>query len=666
MLILFLPVFSLAGTVDLPQTGQMICYDADGNVIPCANTGEDGEIQAGVEWPSPRFTDNGDGTVTDNLTGLMWLQDANCISTRYPAFDNDGIYHGDGKVTWKNAFIFVAGINDGTRADCDGGYTDWRLPNVNELESLFNAEEADLATWLNGQGFINVQVNFYWSSTSYAGDTKRAWGAFMNPGALSSFTKTSDFFVWPVRGSTVLPAQLWETGQTTCYDASGSPIDCTNTGQDGEIQAGVEWPAPRFTDNLDGTVMDELTGLIWLKDATCFGKQSWQNALNTVANFNTDPGVYSCTGYTANYTGWRLPNIKELRNLMDYENFHPAIPSANLFLNVLPNDSWSSTSFAGDAESAWLVIMYDGRTNAFPKALSFFVWPVRSNNNPDITVNDSVAPVDDLKMPFGDVTEGNSSDQTLTVANDGNADLVIGTIAQVDPQTTPFSILDDLCSGQTLAPAENCILIVRFSPTTTGAFNDSFEIPSNDPDESTVTVNVSGEGLSSITNNPPSIPGLVFPADGQGGLGTTVTFRWKKSADPDGDPVTYDLCLREGDPNFIDTDCMAIEETASLMEKGIMSAGLVTYGSGLLVLGMVFAARMRTRRRIVMLFAMIITAEMLLVSCGGNGGAPSIPNDEVALTVSGLENSTTYHWKVVTDDGSGGTTESETRSFATQ
>ena len=65
--------------VNLPKTGQTSCWDTDGNKISCPNTGEDGEIQAGTNWPSPRFTDTGDGTVTDNLTGLMWLKDGNCF-----------------------------------------------------------------------------------------------------------------------------------------------------------------------------------------------------------------------------------------------------------------------------------------------------------------------------------------------------------------------------------------------------------------------------------------------------------------------------------------------------------------------------------------------------------------------------------------------------------
>ena len=62
-----------ADSVQLPQTGQKSCYDTDGTEILCVNTGQDGEIRAGVAWPIPRFVVSGD-CVTDNLTGLMWAK----------------------------------------------------------------------------------------------------------------------------------------------------------------------------------------------------------------------------------------------------------------------------------------------------------------------------------------------------------------------------------------------------------------------------------------------------------------------------------------------------------------------------------------------------------------------------------------------------------------
>ena len=66
--------------VDLPRTGQTTCYAENGTVINCASTGQDGDTLTGVAWPVPRFTDNGDQTITDNLTGLMWLANGRCLT----------------------------------------------------------------------------------------------------------------------------------------------------------------------------------------------------------------------------------------------------------------------------------------------------------------------------------------------------------------------------------------------------------------------------------------------------------------------------------------------------------------------------------------------------------------------------------------------------------
>ncbi len=117
-----------------------------------------------------------------------------------------------------------------------------------------------------------------------------------------------------------------------------------------------------------------------------------------------------------------------------------------------------------------------------------------SASAPEITVTDSVTPDNDLQVPFGEVTEMTSSDQTISISNDGTANLVIGQIAVSDPLAAPFSVLDDTCSNQTLVPAALCRLTVRFSPPSPGVSTDSFDIPSNDGDENLITVNVSGAG----------------------------------------------------------------------------------------------------------------------------------------------------------------------------
>ena len=178
---LFLPVFALAGAVDLPRTGQTTCYNTAGAVIPCAGTGQDGDIQEGVPWPTPRFT-VGTGVeadcVIDNLTGLIWTRNANL----------PGTYK-----TWYQAMDYANNLTL-----C--GYSDWRLPNVNELESLTNAGQSNSATWLNTQGFSNVQSNYYWSSTTYAYYTVYAWIVSMWGGGMGSNGKSGNgSYVWPVR-----------------------------------------------------------------------------------------------------------------------------------------------------------------------------------------------------------------------------------------------------------------------------------------------------------------------------------------------------------------------------------------------------------------------------------------------------------------------------------
>ena len=179
------PVMSLAGAINLPQTGQTTCYDASGNVIACARTGQDGDVQAGVAWPAPRFADNGDGTITDHLTSLIWLKNANCFGTHnwHDALSDDN-----------SLASGTCGLTDGSRAG------DWRLPNVVELESLVNIQVSDPASWLTSQGFTGVQSYWYWSASTSAHDASSAWIVRMLSGFVSFSNKTSLNYVWPVRG----------------------------------------------------------------------------------------------------------------------------------------------------------------------------------------------------------------------------------------------------------------------------------------------------------------------------------------------------------------------------------------------------------------------------------------------------------------------------------
>jgi VWFA-related protein len=119
--------------------------------------------------------------------------------------------------------------------------------------------------------------------------------------------------------------------------------------------------------------------------------------------------------------------------------------------------------------------------------------PPQVQPQPTADINVSGAPI-----AFGDVAVDNSLGKTVSVQNTGAANLNIGQIAKAIPSSGPFSLLNDTCSGQSVAPGGTCTFQIRFSPSSEGASNDVFNIPSNDPDaaENPVAVNVSGYGRS--------------------------------------------------------------------------------------------------------------------------------------------------------------------------
>lgn len=380
--------------IDLPRTGQTKCYSGVHPIveIPCAFTGQDADLRTGVEWPSPRFAQNEDLTVTDRLSGLIWTPDGNIMITRDTAYDKDYISN-DGAVRWQHALDYVATLN----AENYLGHNDWRLPNINEMESLVNADTSDTHLWLIGNGFSNVQATKgYWSSTTFARASYAAWYVSLKSGTVLSQDKWDDAcFVWPVRGGLQgYFTGIWKTGQGKCYNTQGYEIPCPGTGQDGEIRAGIEF-YPRFSDNNDETVTDNLTGLMWTKSAKAPGPvncdpenyMNWQDALLYIACLNNN--------HYLGYDDWRLPNRKEIRSLFNYGCFSPALVRGHPFSNVQGGFwgfYWTSTnSMLNYHQEAWATYTEDGNMLPVSKTNDYYkwAWPVRTLS-PDLDIfNDS-------------------------------------------------------------------------------------------------------------------------------------------------------------------------------------------------------------------------------------------------------------------------------------
>jgi hypothetical protein len=179
----------------VPVTGQAGSY----------YSGDDGDLQRGVKFPVPRFTNNGNGTVTDNLTRLIWLQKANCggpyVWPYLPDFPM-----ALAQVEELNAAGTMNTYNCGDTSNQGSHQTDWRLPNIKELLSLLDyafqlpalSNTAGTDRWVEGDPFTGVQlIPFYHSSTRGVECPTCNWGVWFGDGA-SAFPVLG--YVWPVRG----------------------------------------------------------------------------------------------------------------------------------------------------------------------------------------------------------------------------------------------------------------------------------------------------------------------------------------------------------------------------------------------------------------------------------------------------------------------------------
>jgi hypothetical protein len=281
------PEFNLSYVV--VDTGQEKCYD-DSQEIACPQTGEafygqDDQYQGVL----PSYQDNGDGTVTDLNTGLMWQKTP-----------------GD-KVTYDEA---VVGADDFSLA----GYDDWRLPSIKELYSLilfngtdpapesiepalpfidtnyFDFEYGDISA---GERIIDAQ---YWSSTEYVGTT--------------------------MNGAATVFGVNFADGRIKGYPRDIGPQGQPMTEFVRYVRGNLDYGVNNFVDNGNETVTDNATGLMWSRDDSSEG-MNWEDALAWVQQNNEENYL--------GYNDWRLPNAKELQSIVDYTRSPQTTNSAAIY-----------------------------------------------------------------------------------------------------------------------------------------------------------------------------------------------------------------------------------------------------------------------------------------------------------------------------------------------
>jgi len=322
---------AVAPPAPVAQTGLKVSY----------TPGDDGTYQAGVPWPNPRFTVDGD-CVTDNLTGLMWAKNF-------------------GKpMPWTDALAYCKQLDL-------SGHKDWRLPNMRELQSLNDWSVGTTSLLPKEHPFTGLPVLATWTSTTYAPDTNCPTFV-LNNCYWSHEPRTKEFNVLPVRGGVAKDgkiitkgiAPVARTGQTKSY----AP------GDDGDLQMGVAWPTPRFVvDKTGDCVTDNLTGLMWAKNANI--------SVNLITGFEA---IDICEKLElGGYDDWRLPNIKELQSLMDYSM--QTLPKEP-FVNTQGGLGYWSGTLTSPAQPPYSVWGVNGEGYVTGNTMDgsrykHYVWPVR-------------------------------------------------------------------------------------------------------------------------------------------------------------------------------------------------------------------------------------------------------------------------------------------------
>ena len=393
---------------NLTDTGQTKCYNSSGSEISCTGTGQDGAYALNPM----SYSDNGNGTVTDSVTGLMWQKQD----------------YGTQR-TWADAGTYCDALTL-------GGHSDWRLPSKKELISLVDYSVPYPGPTINPSYFTGA--NEYWSA---AHDVSFAWYVSFYSGGVSLYGKTLNAHVRCVRGG--------------------------------------QYPSPSFTDNGDGTVTDNATGLMWQQQDDG-SKRTWSDALTY------------CEGLSlADHSDWRLPDIKELESVTkDTENI--AAIDATYFLGTKALNYWSSTLKAAYTVNAWAVPFDHGGVFDDAGSNPAYVRCTRGGQSGPVlisfvlTVSKSGAGSGSISPDSGTIVWGTGTSGTASYAS--------GTSVVLTATADSGSVFDSW-SGCDSASGSTCTVAMNADKSVTATFNQD-TAPAV---QYAITVNKSGTGNGSIT-----------------------------------------------------------------------------------------------------------------------------------------------------------------------
>jgi len=261
------PATILAGEYVVVDTGQNTCYD-NSDEITCPNEGSDFYGQDAQYYGNqPSYVDNGDGTVTDLITGLMWQQDP-----------------GE-KMTYSQAVEGASSFNL-------AGYTDWRLPAIKELYSLIDFRGTDPSAGATSGMTPFIDTDYFEFEYGDSSSGERIID--------SQWTTSSVYKSTVMDGQEGFFGVNFADGRIKCYPTADLKMYFTI------YVRGNSYGTNNFIDNGDGTITDQSTGLMWQKEDSAEGV-FWEDALEYSENLEL-----------AGYTDWRLPNAKELQSIVDY------------------------------------------------------------------------------------------------------------------------------------------------------------------------------------------------------------------------------------------------------------------------------------------------------------------------------------------------------------